>query len=266
MLFKQKFLLTFLVFVFVSFAGIAQVTKIRGKVTDAFSGEAIPFANVFLIGTTIGTTTNFEGEYYFETRALVDSIATTYIGYQKQVKPIRKFQYQEINFELQSSDYTLQEVVVVAGENPADILFRKVIENKDKNTNKELSAWECEVYNKIQFDANNFSEKIRQKKLFKPFEFIFDYVDTSTVNGKPFLPIFISEAVSNVYYRAQPKSKLEKIRAAKGSGVENPSLAQFMGNLYQEVNIYDNYLELFGKNFISPVANFGMSYYKYYLV
>ncbi|HPE43028.1 MAG TPA: carboxypeptidase-like regulatory domain-containing protein, partial [Bacteroidales bacterium] len=133
MLFKQKFLLTFLVFVFVSFAGIAQVTKIRGKVTDASSGEAIPFANVFLTGTTIGTTTNFEGEYYFETRALADSIATTYIGYQKQVKSIRKFQYQEINFELQSSDFTLQEVVVVAGENPADILFRKVVENKDKN-------------------------------------------------------------------------------------------------------------------------------------
>ncbi len=266
MLFRQRLLIAFLVLLLFPLLGMAQVTKIRGKVTDASTGEAIPFANVFLIGTTIGTTTDFEGEYYFETRVLADSIATTYIGYEKQVKPIRKFQYQEINFGLSSGDFTLQEVVVVAGENPADILFRKVIENKEKNTNKELEAWECEVYNKIQFDANNFGEKIRQRKLFKPFEFIFDYVDTSTVNGKAYLPIFISEAVSNVYYRAQPQSKIEKIKAAKGSGVENPSLAQFMGNLYQEVNVYDNYLELFGKNFISPAANFGSSYYKYYLV
>jgi len=217
MLLRQRIFIAFIVALFIPLLGFAQVTKIRGVVTDASTGEAIPFANVFLIGTTIGTTTNFDGEYYFETRERADSIATTYIGYEKQVKSIKKFQYQEINFQLNSGDFTLQEVVVVAGENPADMLFRKVIKNKENNTNKELSAWECEVYNKIQFDANNFGEKIRQKKLFKPFDFIFDYVDTSTVNGKAYLPIFISEAASHVYYRAQPQSKIEKIKAAGGN-------------------------------------------------
>lgn len=244
----------------------SQLTKIRGVVTDAANGEPVPFANVHLLGTTIGTTTDFDGQFYFETRVKADSLAATFVGYRPQTMAIRPYQYQEINIVLVADQVNLQEVVIVAGENPADILFRKIIANKDKNDNRKLTAWECEVYNKIQFDANNFGEKIRDKKLFKHFQFIFDYVDTSTVNGKSYLPIFISEAVSDIYYRSSPKIKIEQIKAAKGSGVENPSLAQFMGNLYQDVNIYDNYLLLFGKNFVSPIANFGMTYYKYYLV
>ncbi len=262
----RKHILFLVLLVTASLTALGQVTKIRGVVTDSLTGEPIPFANVFLIGTTTGTTSDFDGKYYFETRVKADSISATFLGYAKQKFPIRKNQYQEINFKLLPDEITLQEVVVVAGENPADILFRKIIARKDSNDSRRVNAWQCEVYNKIQFDANNFDQKIRNKKLFKPFDFIFDYVDTSTVNGKAYLPVFISEAISNVYYRSNPVGKIEKISAARGSGVENPSLVQFMGNLYQDVNIYDNYINLFGKNFVSPVANFGMAYYKYYLV
>ncbi|MBU2557610.1 MAG: DUF5686 and carboxypeptidase regulatory-like domain-containing protein [Bacteroidetes bacterium] len=262
----SKLIRILFLFIFLPLFAFSQLTKIRGVVTDAANGEPIPFANVYLVGTTVGTTTDFDGRFYFETRTEADSLAATYVGYRRQAMPIRQNQYQEIIISLVADQINLQEVVIVAGENPADILLRKIIANKDKNDNRELIAWQCEVYNKIQFDANNFGEKIRKRKLFKPFEFIFDYVDTSTVNGKAYLPIFISEAVSDMYFRSAPKTKIEKIKAAKGSGIENPSLAQFMGNLYQEVNIYDNYIELFSKNFVSPIANFGMSYYQYYLV
>jgi hypothetical protein len=39
---------------------LAQETVIRGKITDAFSGDPIPFVNVVFKGTSIGTTTDFE--------------------------------------------------------------------------------------------------------------------------------------------------------------------------------------------------------------
>jgi hypothetical protein len=38
-----------------------------------------------------------------------------------------------------------------------------------------------------------------------------------------------------------------------------------MGDMYQNVNIYDNFLVIFGKNFISPIADGGKGYYDYYL-
>ncbi|MBS4056204.1 MAG: carboxypeptidase-like regulatory domain-containing protein [Bacteroidales bacterium] len=259
-------LVVFMLLVLCNPGAHAQMTKIRGFVKDSLSGEPIPFANVYFEGTTIGSTTDFNGRFSLETLHAGDILTVACVGYEKQVSQVKKYRYQELTFSLLPSNVTLEEVVVVAGENPADILFRKMIENKSKNNSKDVDAWQAEIYNKIQFDANNFDQGFRDKRVFKHFEFIFDYVDTSAVNGKVYLPMFISEAVSEIYYRREPKSKMEKIVAARGSGVENQSIAQFLGNLYQEVNVYDNYITLFEKNFVSPAASFGMMYYKYFLV
>jgi hypothetical protein len=89
-------------------------------------------------------------------------------------------------------------------------------------------------------------------------------VDTSTVNGKTYLPIFLSEAISDVYTRK--KSSIEIIKATKISGLENESVMELLGDKFKHTNIYDNYIDLFQKNFVSPIANFGLSFYKYYLV
>ena len=37
-----------------------------GKVVDAGTQEAIPFVNIYIRGTTIGTRTDFNGEYSIE--------------------------------------------------------------------------------------------------------------------------------------------------------------------------------------------------------
>ena len=42
----------------------AQNTKVKGRVTDAETGEPIPFANVFFEGTTIGVSTDMDGNYH----------------------------------------------------------------------------------------------------------------------------------------------------------------------------------------------------------
>ncbi len=91
-------------------------------------------------------------------------------------------------------------------------------------------------------------------------------MDTSTVNGKVYLPFFLSESISEVYLRKNPKKSIEIIQGVKVSGLENQSISQFMGDLYLNVNIYDNYIPLFDKNFVSPIADFGSSFYRYYLV
>ena len=249
-----------------SFPALAQVTKIRGKVTDAVTGEVIPFANIFIRGTTLGTTSDFDGYYSFEFRVKADSIHISVLGYTEQVKAIKPNVYQEINFVLEPNNILLQEVVVYAGENPADILLRKIIKNKSKNTFFPADYWQFKVYNKTEFDANNFKEDIKNRRIFRDFEFIFDYADTASSSGKTYLPIFISEAISDVYFRKSPAERIEVISAARGSGIENHSLTAFMGNFFEETIIYDNYIHLFGKNIISPIANFAAMYYNYYLV
>ncbi|MCF8369551.1 MAG: DUF5686 and carboxypeptidase regulatory-like domain-containing protein [Bacteroidales bacterium] len=251
--------------IFVS-AGFGQETKIMGIVSDKVTHEPIPFANIYFQGTTIGVTSDFDGNFSIDTKTPTDTLVASVMGYYKKSTIVRKGIFQTINFELEEKNFNLPEVVILAGENPAEILLRKIIANKDKNTKKEFDAYQYETYNKIEIDANNISEKFKNRKILKPFKFIFDYVDTSAVNGKTYLPIFLSESLSDFYFRKDPRSEKEVIKAAKISGIENESALQFLGNMFQQYNIYDNYITIFQKNFVSPIADFGINSYKYYLV
>ena len=38
-------------------------TRVTGKVTDALTGEALPFVSVYIKSTTTGTTTDSQGHY-----------------------------------------------------------------------------------------------------------------------------------------------------------------------------------------------------------
>ncbi len=261
---KFQLLLFTLIISYVSVFG--QVTKIRGIVKDSITGEPIPYANVSMKGTTIGTTSDFEGKYYFETRQKVDSITASTLGYLSHTYIVKLNRYQEINFSLLPAAVNLQQIEVIAGEDPAEVLFKKIISNKELNTVNNLEAWQYELYTKIQVDANNFGDKLKNRKLIKPFDFIFDYIDTSSMNGKVYLPVFITESLSDIYISKNPNSQSEKMIASRGSGIENPSIATLIGSFKQEVNVYDNYITLFDKPFVSPISNFGLGYYHYYLI
>lgn len=241
-----------------------QNTKIFGKVTDAKTGEVLPFVNVYFTGTQVGTTTDLDGKFLLETNLKVDSISARFVGYEISTKAVEKNKAQTINFSLTTGSVELQEIVIKPGVNPAEILLKKIIENKGKNDKEQLDYYSYEVYNKVEFDLNNIDEEFRNKKVFKQFEFIFDNIDSS--DAKPYLPMFMTESISDFHYRKQPKSEREIIKGVKVSGLQNESVNQFLGDMYQKVNIYDNYVLVFGKSFVSPIADFGLRYYKYYMV
>lgn len=245
---------------------MAQATKVRGKIIDAESREPIPFVNISYIGTGIGTVTDFNGDYFLETKTPGDTLVVSYVGYKVVKYAVNKKAFQTFDVELQPSNVELAEIVVMPGENPAHVLLRKIIANKEKNNPDKIETYQCEVYNKIEFDVNNVDEEFKQKRTLKQFQFIFDYLDTSVVTGKTYLPIFFTETLSDYYYRKKPKGTREIIKASKVSGVESYSVSQFTGQMYLDFNLYDNYLNILDQPFVSPIANFGRMYYKYYLI
>lgn len=63
---------------------------VRGKVTDANDGSEIPFANVTVIGTTIGSSTNMTGDYSLENVPSGDqTIEVSFIGYAKKTVTVK---------------------------------------------------------------------------------------------------------------------------------------------------------------------------------
>jgi len=250
----------------------AQITKIMGHVSDAKTKEALPFVNIMFIHTKIGTVTDYNGNYKLETKLPGDSIVASYIGYKRIAKKVIRNKFQTINFELSTSSLELEEVVIAVKKRSrtkdelALILLNKILDYKNKNNIEKLNYYEYETYNKIEFDLNNITDEFKNKRVLKPFKFVFQYIDTSTINGKPYLPVFILESVSDYYYRKQPKAEREYIKASHASGIQNQSINQLMGNMFIKMNLYDNYIDLFGKGFISPIAGIGRIYYKYFLV
>lgn len=245
-------------------AARAQSTKVSGTVTDAATGETLPGVNILFRDSRVGTTTDIDGSYSFDTYYATDSLLFSFIGYVPRMMPVRKDKTQVIDVKLEPSATALGEVVIKpSGENPAFEILRRVVRSKPANNREKLEAYSFEAYNKVEFDLNNISKEFTEKKIFRPFAFIFDNIDST--GAKPYLPIFMTESLSEVVYRQKPRARKEFIRGTKVSGMENESISQFMGDMYQNVNIYDNFLVIFGRNFISPIADGGKGYYDYYL-
>lgn len=244
----------------------AQLTKIRGKVIDADTKELLSFVSLAFKGTSIGTITDFKGEFFIETRGATDSLLVSYVGYNQKSVSIRKGLYQELNIELKATSFAIEGVTIIPGENPAHPILRKIIKNKWRNDPEKLESYSYESYNKIEIDLNNVDDQMKKRKIFKQFQFVFNYVDTNAITGKTFLPVFITEAISDYHYQRSPKIEKEVIKATKISGVNNESVSQFTGKIYQKINLYDNYINVFDQGLVSPIADGGLFYYKYYLI
>ena len=244
----------------------AQQYTIKGKVFSAENKEALPFVPVIIKGTSIGAQTDFDGNFIIKTNKLGDSIVATYFGYKRSARKINKnLTTQELNIPMLNEGVALEEVMVKAGENPAHRIIRNVIASKERNNRDKLEAYEYETYNKVEFDLNRIPKEMRDKKVLKPIKFVFDNVDSSFSDEKPSLPFFMIESISDFYFKKTPKRKREVVKASKITGIENTSISQVMGDMYQNINIYDNNILVFNKQFSSPISNDGFFYYKYYL-
>ena len=244
----------------------AQQYTLRGKVFAADNKEALPFVSILIKGTTIGTQTDFDGNFVIKTTKPGDSLIAVYVGYNRLARPISKTQIdQEINFPLVAQNLELEEVTVKAGDNPAHRIIRNCVKNRDANNKNNLLAYEYETYNKLEFDLTRIPKEMRNKKIFKPISFVFENVDSSFSGEKPSLPFFIIENLSHFYSKSNPTRKKEVVIASKITGIENSSVSQVLGDMYQNINIYDNNILVFNKQMPSPLSENGLFYYKYYL-
>ncbi|WP_309547128.1 carboxypeptidase-like regulatory domain-containing protein [Spirosoma foliorum] len=98
-----------------SWAFAQTTTTLTGTVADATTGKAMPFANVYLNGSTRGTVTNEEGYYSLSGVPLgTVEIVASFVGYHPQQRLLRldASQNNKANFRLKPSDQTLLTVTV----------------------------------------------------------------------------------------------------------------------------------------------------------
>ena len=94
--------------------------NLYGHVVDRRTGEHLPYATLALQGTTIGTTTDATGHYFFKNLPVGEfTVEVRALGYApaRQTVAIEPGQTAELNFEVEESRITVDEVVVSANRN-----------------------------------------------------------------------------------------------------------------------------------------------------
>lgn len=243
----------------------AQSTRVSGAVRDAVTKVPVPFVNILIKNTFQGTITGEDGSFSIETRNKADTLVVSAVGFKKQFIPLRQKESNRLEIFLEPDNVHLTEVTIKYQGNPAEKILKKVIEHKPDNDFENLDVFYTEVYNKVEIDLYNIQNFIRKNPLVQPFKFVFDYEDTAGAKGRKYLPAFITETVSDRYYRKNPPLNKEVIKASKVAGSRNANVSQFTGSLYQTVNIYRNFLVIAQKSFVSPIASSGIFFYRYYL-
>lgn len=265
----KKFLLCSIFFLSAVAMLSAQVaTKIKGMVKDAHTGEPLPFAVVYFTGTTVGATTDMDGCYYLETRQNVPPTVTAeLLGYTSQEAKVVIGGFTELDFLLEQSSEFLESVVVKADNKRIKAFLKRIYEQKQYNDPKYKETFSCKTYNKMELGLTNVNPQMKNKLLQKNFGFVFTYMDTSAVSGRPYLPVMITESSSRYYHRKNPPLSREIIDASRISGVnEDYSLAQFTGQMHGKIDLYDNYVDLFNIKIASPLSEHGLMFYDYYLI
>ncbi|AWO01765.1 hypothetical protein DLD77_08680 [Chitinophaga alhagiae] len=249
----------------ISFFPLSAQYKISGIVKDAHTQELIPFATLQFVGTNTAMVTDAEGAFLFELPAIPsDSLLVRVMGYNRLVLFVDKqLKEQTLTFEISRGDVSLKQYEVKANVNFALILLRQIIRRKPYNNYDRLESYTYEVYNKLELDIKNLNtSKLSKNRLTRPFSFILKNIDSTTEN-QPFLPVFLTESISDYYFQKDPKKTKEVIKASRTSGLDNESVTKFLGGMYQNINVYDNFIPVFDKSFVSPVNNSGAMYYHY---
>jgi hypothetical protein len=245
----------------------AQKKIITGTIKDSHSEERIPFASISFKNSTVGKLSDSVGVFsFFLEKWPSDTLEITCVGYQPflfYVDPSKDSLLVSIPMERGTFNEGVRVRVKV---NKGLLLWRKIVRNKPDNDRYRFDNFSYELYNKLELDLKNINfEKFGKFKPLRPIsELINSNIDTS--EGLKYLPTYLTEAISDYYYQKKPLKRREVIKAANTNGIKNESITKLLGGMDQVVNVYNNFIPIFDKQFVSPISDNGDYYYNYRVV
>jgi hypothetical protein len=242
----------------------AYAALLKGRVTDA-KGGTLPFATVFVVGTTTGTTTNAEGEYQLQLQAGSYRVGCQYIGYKQTVVPVVLTEGATLlkDLVLQDQSLDLKEVTVRAtDEDPAYKYIRRAISKRAVHL-AQIKTFQSRIYLKGVLRNRELGDRVMGKKLKDKDrkEMMGEMGWDSAGKGV----IYLCEEVADYY--AQGGEDRTHVLSVRESG--DPS-GFGLSEMPPVLSLYENNPRPFGgvtpRGFVSPIADGALNYYKYKLL
>jgi hypothetical protein len=267
---KLLFLLIFNIFV--QWALVCQNTIFfSGRIIDKTTKEGVPFVTIVDNVKKTGTRTDMDGNFKINWNAKSHAVKISSLGYTTLDYTFDT--EKDVVIELIPNELVLQDVVIRPDKkryrnknNPAVDLIKEVIDHRKNNRVDGFESYQEQQYEKIMMGFTDLPEKIKNRKVLRPLSNI---ADTSILKGKEVIPAFLQESMQDFYSQRTPKrSKIwvtaqEKVRFPF---LDEEGLEKYLRYLYQESDIYDDYVVLMSDHFTSPISDNAPIFYRYYIV
>lgn len=274
-----KYILFLLVYCCSAISAFAVKVTYEGYVRDSATGETLPYATITYKNSPFGTETDLQGFYRLDVEtSQYRYLEVSYLGYKNKIIDLRKYSSHRININLASETQMLGAVEIKASrreryrrkENPAVLLMKKVIAHKDSNDIRSTDYYSVKRYEKNIFGINDFKipdDSVKRQK--GMFSYLYQYIDSSEISDKTYLPFSVRENLSDISCSASPEARKQTIYGQNNKILMNVISEDVIDNVlaegFAEVQIYDNNINLFLVKFVSPISNIGPAFYHYFI-
>ena len=250
--------------------GAVAQTRVSGVVTDASTGEALPYVSIYFPGTQIGTTSNLEGHFSLEASGSYSNVGFQMLGYETFIYNIRpNSTTRDIQIKMNPDTYGIQAVVVKPKRrrdrvyrrrgNPAVELVRNVIAHKEENHVQSTPGYKVDNYEKLIMSLDKFDVDFENNRFWSKFPFMEKYVDTAQFKNTPVLTVSLRENLSTTWYQGDPKRERTWVERRRSLGLDEPLDAGGFGTnikaIFADSDIYEDNMEVLLNRFVSPISS-----------
>ena len=256
-------------------------TSVSGVVYDSQTGEPVSFAQIFFKGSTIGTTSDIDGNFSLHNTQGYKVVEFRMMGYKTVTLTLREgADKKNAKVYMEPDTYLLDDVVIkpekTAKEkykrkgNPAVELIKNVIAHKSDSRVVSEDAYKYTKYDKLTLSLDPFDYDLNKNKFWRDFKFIEEYLDSSRFDTTKVLIFSIRETINDIYYQRQPQKERSIRQAHRWEGLDkllgSDNLSRSIQQIFLPVNIFQNDITLLLNKFVSPLSStLAVSYYQYYL-
>ena len=263
--------LTLVIFAF------AMITKaqITGEIYDE-EGYPIPLASAIYKGHHVAEASDIDGKF---TIARHNGWELTFssVGFMPQTITVGPDTPSHLKIVLKEDSRSLKEVVVKQKRerysrknNPAVELMKRVIAAKQRTDLENHEYYQYNKYQKISLALNDIKPEDLETGKYKNRSYVKDQIETSSYNNKLILPVSVDETVTQHIYRKNPKEEKDIIKGQRSEGVNNvlqtgDILNTLLKEVFTDIDIYDDHVRLMQYQFVSPIGETAISFYRYYI-
>lgn len=217
-----------------------------------------------------GTLADIDGQFQIHVKQLPAELTFTVLGY--ETRTITVYSYDDIRISLQPSALKIKEVVIRPTENPAWRIIRLAQDNRDRNNPEKGKTFTYNSYNKTFFTIDPGTIQTRKDSTGKEsakgkaggvtVSLSSTGKDSTRSDSAKKLDmraffdstyLFFTETYAKRTFYSKDFDK-EVILANRVSGFKNPTFGM-LGSQFQSFTFYQDLINIYNKNYLSPISN-----------